>query len=234
MRQLWRGSSYVENGTKQYDTQGVEVANYIVGDTVALEHVAEEIGGATDTVVVPILHGEEAEHASSLHRALDILHEQIIVVCFGLESLGGNCRRLGRLPPPTLADSEDTAVGHAVCENTEDVWQVRAAGLTQDNTWAEPEKKGWQGEVENEGNQICQPPANQARRVARSDGGEGADVDEQVEPQHGSLNGVLGVHDYTLATLKDLDYWHGISDLVEEKRGHIGLEHRCTHTMSAH
>ena len=152
VRTAWEGSAYVENGTEEDDTERVEVADDIVRDAIAREHVAKEVGGTADAVVVPVLHREEAEHAGSLHGALDILDEQIVVVCFGFEALGGNRGRLGRIPPPMPADFKDAAISHAVSENAENVGQVRTTGLVHDNTRAEPQKEGRQRNVEDEGN----------------------------------------------------------------------------------
>lgn len=134
----------VENGAEDDDAQGVEVANDIVGHTVAAEHGTEVVGGITQTIVVPELDGEEGEHGRGLHGALDIFDKGIIVVRLRTTA-GGNDRGHSSVPPAFASDAEDAAVGHAATKDAEDVDEIRTARLVQDKTGLEPDEQQWQG-----------------------------------------------------------------------------------------
>jgi hypothetical protein len=99
-----RCETYVQAWAEYDDTQRVEVADNIVGNAISSKHGCQKVGRAADSiacsvstipslikdvriglpVVVPILHREEAEHASRLHSPLDILDELITVASLRL------------------------------------------------------------------------------------------------------------------------------------------------------
>lgn len=169
----------VQARAQKDDAQGVEVADDIVGNTVTSQHGGQEVGRASDSVankvsiaeslvmhlinlpvVVPVLHREEAEHASRLHGPLDILDKLISVVSLVLQSLSCNDRRLASIPPSTAADSEHSTTSQAVSDDSEGVWQVGSTGLVQDKTRLKPHEHERQRDVEQQREQECQPPTN--------------------------------------------------------------------------
>ena len=171
--------THVQAGTEKDNTQGVEVADDIVGNTVTSQHGGQEVGRASDSVenkvsiagslvrhlinlpvVVPVLHREEAEHASRLHGPLDILNKLISVVSLVLQSLSCNNRRLASIPPSTAANSEDSTTSQAVADDSEGVGQVGSTRLVQNKTRLKPHEHERQGDVEQQREQECQPPTN--------------------------------------------------------------------------
>ena len=173
----------VKARAKKNDTQGIEVADDIVGNTVTSQHGCQEVGRASDSVasnvstystlyttlawhliglpvVIPVLHREKAEHASRLHGPLDILDKLISVVSLVLQTLSCDDRRLACIPPSTAADSEDSTTSQAVTNDPESVWQIGSAGLVQDQTRLEPHEHERQRDVEQQREQECQPPTN--------------------------------------------------------------------------
>lgn len=150
----------VENWAQKNDAEGVEVGDDIVGHAVAGEHGGQEVGGAANAVVVPVLHGEEAEHPSGLGGTLDVLDELVVVTSLWLSSLGSDDRGLSSLPPAVTANAKETTTGHAVTDDTSGVWQIGTTWLVQVETGLEPEEQGWQRKVEQQWQQESQPPAN--------------------------------------------------------------------------
>lgn len=220
-----RVQSVVENWAQENDAERVEVANDIVRDTVAGKHRAQEVGGASNTVVVPVLHGEEAEHSSGLERTLDVLDELVVVAVLGLASLGLNHGWLGCLPPARTTDAEDTTARQAAADHTNGVWQIGAAWLVQVKSGLEPDEEKWQWKVEDQRQQESQPPADVLGGVGGRSRHEGADVDQKVEPQHDTFSGVLRVFNDSLAGLEDLDLGHVALDLIQKQWRHVWLEH---------
>lgn len=64
--------------------------------------------------------------------------------------------------------------------------------------------------------------------VGGGGGHEATNVDEEVEPQHSALSGVLRVLNDTLATLEGFDNGDVVRHLIQEEGGNVGLEHGCT------
>lgn len=116
-----------------------------------------------------------------------------------------------------------------MANGAEQVGEVGASGRVHDETRLEPDEKERQREVEDERDQKRQPPADIARRVRGTERNEGANVDEQIEPQHDSLSAVLRVLDDALAALEGDDLGHMGTQLIEQKRRDIGLEHGYTY-----
>lgn len=85
-----RVKTVVENGGHQDDGERVEVGNNVVGNTVGGKHSGEVRGSGTDTVVVEVLDGEEAEDTSGLECAADILNELVIPASCVTSTLGGD------------------------------------------------------------------------------------------------------------------------------------------------
>lgn len=173
------GKTNVQARAKKDDTQGVEVADDVVGNTITSQHGGQEVGGASDSVtskvsisvslacclfclpvVVPVLHREEAEHPSRLHSSLDVLNKLIIVAGLVLQSLSCNDRWFAVVPPSAAADSEDSTTRQAVADDSECVGQVGSTRLVQDQTRLEPHEHERQRNVEQQRKQECQPPTD--------------------------------------------------------------------------
>jgi len=80
-------------------------------------------------VVIPELDGEEEKHACSLHRALDVLDELVVIVCFWSPSASRDNGGLASLPPPITTNPPNAAASHAVTYDPEDIGKIRTAGL---------------------------------------------------------------------------------------------------------
>ena len=227
-----RVEAIVKNGANDNDGQRVEVGDDIVGDTLDVHLSTLETSSAANAVIVPELDGEEAEHASGLERALDILDELVVPAGLSGETVSSTIRGLRRLPPSLAANAQNAAAREAVAEDLEDVGEIGTAGLVDNNAGLEPEEQERQGNVEDEGKEESQPPANILGRVRGGSGHEGTDVDEEVEPQHDTLGGVLGVLDDALARLEGDDHGHVALHLIKQERSDVGLEHGCGSKVS--
>jgi hypothetical protein len=217
----------VENGGHQDNGQRVEVADDIVGDTVGGEHGGQVRSGRTDTVVVEVLDGEETEDTSSLESTADILDELVVPLSLVTGTAGSDDRGLSRLPETGATNSLDTTSAEADAENLENVGKIRTAGRVENETLAEvPEKEG-ERNVEDEGNEESQPPANVLFAVSGCDSHEASNVDEEVEPEHSTLGRSFGVDDDSLALLGGGNDGNSLGHLIEKKRRNIRLEDTC-------
>jgi len=150
----------VQNGGHEDNGEGVEVADNVVGDTVGGEHGGQVRGSGTDTIVVEILDGEEAEDTSGLESTANILNELVAPLGVVTSATGSNDRRLSRLPETVTANSLDTTGAEADAEDLEDVGKIRTAWRVEDEALAEvPEKEG-KRDIEDERDEESQPPAD--------------------------------------------------------------------------
>ena len=95
----------VEDRSKDNDTERVEVVDDVVGDTVGDHHGGQETGSRTDTIVVKVLDGEEAEDTGGLESAANILDELVVPAHWNNLARGCDDGRLGGLPEALTADS---------------------------------------------------------------------------------------------------------------------------------
>ena len=219
----------VEDGGGGDDGEGVEVGNNVVGNTIGLQHGRQERSGGTETVVVEVLNREEAEDTSTLECAADILNELVtpLNLVLALKTGSSDVGRLGQIPETVTTKLLESTTAEADTEDTEDVGKIGAAGRVEDETLAEePQEKG-ERKVEDKRDEEGEPPANVLLGVGSGNTHEATDVDHEVEPQHDTLSGGLGILDNTLASLENLDHRLGVGNLIEEEGRDVGLEHGC-------
>lgn len=125
-------------------------------------------------------------------------------------------------------NSLDTASAEADAEDLEDVGKIRTTGRVKDEALAEVPEESGKRDVENEGNEECQPPANVLLAVGSGNTHETTNIDQEVEPEHDALSGSLGVNDDFLTLLGSHNDGNSLGHLVEKKRRNIGLEDTCS------
>lgn len=219
----------VKEGSSGNDTERVEVGNDVVGDTIRPQHGRQEISGGTETVVVEVLDREEAEDTSTLECTADILNELVapLNLVGTLKAGSSNVGRLGQFPETVTTDLLETTAAEADTENPENVGEIGATGRVEDEALAEePQEKG-KRKIEDERDDEGEPPANVLFGVGSGNTHKTTNVDDEVEPQHDTLSGGLGVLDNALAGLEHLDHGLGVGNLIEEKGRDVGLEHAC-------
>lgn len=215
----------VEDRSTDDDTETVEVVDDVVGDTVGDQHGRQETGSRTDTIVVKVLDGEEAEDSGGLECAANIFDELVVPPHWNYLAGGSNDGRLCGLPEAVTADSLPSALREADSQNAEDVGQIASCRWVQNEALAEvPEEEG-KRKVEDEREEEAQPESNVLLSVSSSDLHESTDVDEEVEPEHDSLGRGLRVDNDFLARLQGLDLGNSVGHLIEKQRRHIRLEH---------
>lgn len=101
-------------------------------------------------------------------------------------------------------------------------------GGVQNQALEEEPKQERERQIEDKRDEEGEPPSNVFLRVGRSNAHEATDVDHEVEPEHYTLSGRLGVLDDTLTVGEGDDGRDGVGDLVEKEGRHIGLEHGGT------
>ena len=215
----------VEKRGADNDAQAVEVAENIVGDTVRLQHGRQEVGGGADAVVVEVLDGEEAEDTGCLECLLHVLDKLIVPVAGNGLTAGSHDRGLRGVPPALAADLHDSALLQTHTNNAETVGKVAAARRVQNKALEQVPQEERKGQVQDEGHEESQPPSDVLLDVRSGDVHEATDVDQQVEPEHDSLSGGLGILNDLLALLGLDNAGYGSGHLVQKDRGHVGLEH---------
>jgi hypothetical protein len=124
-------------------------------------------------------------------------------------------------------NSLDTTGTEADAKNLEDVGKIRTARRVENEALTKvPEKKG-ERNVEDEGDEESQPPADVLFTVSGCDSHKSSDVNQKVEPEHSTLSGSFGVNDDLLALLGSGDDGDSFGHLIEKKRRNIRLEDTC-------
>lgn len=125
-----RVETVVENRGETNDAERVDIGNDIVGHTVRLEHGGKEAGGGTESVVVDILDGKEAEDTGGLKCSAHVVNELVVPLCVvdAIEARGLDVGGLRSLPETVTADTPDPTPTDADAENAEHVGKVAASG----------------------------------------------------------------------------------------------------------
>lgn len=85
-----RIETVVEDRCADDDTQSIKVVNNVIGHAVSSKHGRQETCSTTNSVVVQILNGEEAENTSGLEGTSNIVHELVVPPGLNVQSTRGN------------------------------------------------------------------------------------------------------------------------------------------------
>ncbi|MCV5126703.1 hypothetical protein OFB58_25305, partial [Escherichia coli] len=106
------------------DSDGVEVVEQIVGNTVGPHTGREGVGRSAESTVVDVVDGKEEEDAASLESTADILNKLIIIsVNLGATS-GSENAGLARLPETLADDGANATMSEAVAKHADEVNQI--------------------------------------------------------------------------------------------------------------
>lgn len=223
----------VDDGGDNDDGHGVEVVEEVVGDAVGLHAGREGVGGSAEGTVVDEEDGEEAEDARGLEGAAHIVDEVVVVVVV-LGAAGSPADTgFGGVPESLAADRADATVAKGVAEDLEDIAKIRAPGRLFDQAGVQVPQQGREHEVDDGGDEIGGPVADQSGEIGGGDTKGSPDVDEQVEPQHDTIDGVLGVDNDPLAVGVGDDVGDLVGALVHDGGRNIGFELGCCRLESA-
>jgi len=216
----------VEDWRADDDGEGVEVVDDVVGDTVGGEHGGESVGSATESVVVDVLKGEEAEDSGSLESTANVFNELIVPWDLHRTAGLGDHGGFSRLEKSFAAeDGHEAAALDADTHDTAAFTEIGSTWWVEDETLAEVEEEEGERKVEEERKEEGQPPPDVFLGIGSWDSHETTDVDEKVEPKHDTLGGSLRVLDDSFAGWEGLDGWGCAWHLIEKCRGDTRLEH---------
>lgn len=199
--------------------------NDIVGHTIGRQHSRQIASSSTETVVVDVLDGKEAEHSRSLKGTLDVLDELVVPVRLDVQARCSNVGWLGEIPEAMASNLHDAAAAETYTKNLHGTAEVATSRWVQNETGLQEPQKKWQRKVEQEWEQESQPPAHVLLGVGGRHTHEASNVDEQIEPQHRSLGRRLGIFNHSFALFGRDHHWHSRRHLIQKQRGYIGLEH---------
>jgi hypothetical protein len=100
----------VEDRGKYNDTQGIEVANDIVGHSISSQHGRQEACRVSNAIVVDILNRKEAKYTGCLEGTANILDELVVPSGMDVQAASGNNRWLSTLPESMPSYFPDAAV----------------------------------------------------------------------------------------------------------------------------
>lgn len=214
----------VDNGSDDHNGDRVEIVEKIVRDTVRLHASCKSIGGSTEGTIVDEEDGEEAEYSRSLEGAAHIVDEVIVVTVLLGATSGSPYTGLGGVPEALAADGADAAIAESISKDLEDIAEVRSSRGLFDQAGVEVPQQGREHEVDNGGDEVGGPVANQSGEVGGGNTKGGTNIDQQVEPQHDAVDGVLGVNNDPLAVGVGDDVRNLVRALVHDSGRDIGLE----------
>ncbi|GAW12004.1 hypothetical protein ANO14919_013590 [Xylariales sp. No.14919] len=208
------------------DTDGVQVVEQIIRQTLGVQTGSQRVGSGSETVVVDLPDGSEQEDGTRLEGSLHVVDEDIVVLIVLGATGSSSYTRLANIPKARSADLLEAAVCEDVAKNLEDVAQVRTSWRLLDQTRVEIPQQGRQHQIQDSGNQVSGPVADELGEIGRGDTKDGADVDEEIKPQHDAVDGLLGVNNDLLAFGVGDDVRLLVRALVDQRRGNVGLELR--------
>ena len=218
-----RVDDVVHDGDHDDDADRVHVVEQIVGQAVRSHTGRQGVGGSSETTVVDVEDGYEEEDAAGLEGTTAILDELVVVRVRLCAPRRRTNTGLALLPEARTADPLEAAVRDAVAHDPEDVAQVGSSGRLLDQAWVEIPQKGREQEVEDGWDQIGGPVADDPGQIGGGDAEAGADVDEEVEPQHDAVDGLFRVDDDFFTVHLD-DVLDLVRALVHDGRRDVGLE----------
>lgn len=211
-------------GLTKDDADRVQVVQQIIGNTVGVHTSSQSIGSGTKTSVVDLEDGLEEEDTTGLESAADIVNE-LVVVCVNVRR--ASCAadaRLANVPESRAADALESTMGKDVSDDLENIAQVRSSRGLLDQPGVQVPQERREQQIQDGGDQVSSPVTNELGQVSGGNTSASTDVDQEVKPQHNTVDGLLGIDNDLLTILISHNMGDSVWGLIHDGRRDIGLE----------